>query len=79
MKQAKEEIQARVKEETSLTVEKPDPTGHGGIFTTTGNIVKSMLNNNNRSLLTQGIDNSELKSKIDYIIINMAVIFAIIN
>ena len=79
LKQAKEEFQASVKEETSLTVEKPDPTGHGGIFTTTGNIAKYMLNNNNRSLLTQEIDNSELKSKIDYVIINMAVILAIIN
>ena len=39
LKQAKEEIQARVKEETSITLEKADPTGHGGT-STTGNIAK---------------------------------------
>ena len=38
LKQAKEEIQARVKEETSITLEKADPTGHGE--TTTGNIAR---------------------------------------
>lgn len=39
LKQAKDEIQARVKEETSITLEKADPTGHGGT-STTGNIAK---------------------------------------
>ena len=75
LKQAKEEIQAMVKEETSITLEKPDPTGHGGT-STTGNIDKSMLNTDNRLLLTQGIDNSQLKTKIDAIILNMAVSLA---
>ena len=78
LKQAKEEIQARVKEETSITLEKPDPTGHGGT-STTGNIAKSLLNTNNRLLLTEGISNPELKTTIDKIILNMAVILAIIN
>ena len=39
LKQAKEQIQAKVKEETSITLEKADPTGHGGT-STTGNIAK---------------------------------------
>ena len=34
LKQAKMQIQAKVKEETSLTLEKPDSTGHGGTSTT---------------------------------------------
>ena len=38
LKQAKEEIQAKVKEQTSITLEKPDPTGHGRT-STMGNIV----------------------------------------
>lgn len=42
LKQAKEDIQARVKKETSITLEKADPTGHGG-STTTGNIAKVNL------------------------------------
>ena len=39
LKQAKENIQARVKEETAITLEKADPTGHGG-SSTTGNVAK---------------------------------------
>ena len=78
LKQAKEEIQARVKEETSITLEKADPTGHGG-SSTTGNIAKVMLNTNNRKLLTQGIESSELRAKIDQLVLNMAVILTIIN
>ena len=78
LKQAKEEIQARVKEETSITLEKADPTGHGGT-STTGNIAKVMLNTNNRKLLTQGIDSSEVRAKIDQLVLNMAVILTIIN
>ena len=39
LKQGKEQIQASVKEETSITLEKADPTGHGGT-STTGNIAK---------------------------------------
>ena len=34
LKQANEQIQAKVKEETSITIEKADPTGHGGTATT---------------------------------------------
>ena len=78
LKQAKLQIQAKVKEETSITLEKPDPTGHGGT-STTGNVATEMLNTSNRTLLTAGIDNTELKSKIDRIILNMAVILTIIN
>ena len=78
LKQAKEDIQTRVKNETGITLDKPDPTGHGGT-STTGNVAKSMLNSTNRSLLTQGIDSSELRSKVDNIILNMGVILAIIN
>ena len=78
LKQAKEQIQKNVKDETGILLEKPDPTGHGGT-TTTGNVAKAILNNSNRSLLTKGIDNSELKSKIDKIILNMAAILAVIN
>lgn len=78
LKQAKEAIQARVKEETSITLEKADPTGHGGT-TTTGNIAKAMLNTNNRRLLTQGIDSSALRATIDQLVLNMAVILSIIN
>ncbi len=78
LKQAKEEIQVRVKEETSITLEKADPTGHGGT-STTGNIAKVMLNTNNRKLLTQGINSSDLRAKIDQLVLNMAVILSIIN
>ena len=78
LKQAKEDIQTRVKNETGITLDEPDPTGHGGT-STTGNVAKSMLNSTNRSLLTQGIDSSELRSKVDNIILNMGVILAIIN
>ena len=38
-----------------------------------------MLNTNNRKLLTQGIDSSELRRKIDHLVMNMAVILTIIN
>ncbi|QQP53514.1 Uncharacterized protein FKW44_006019 [Caligus rogercresseyi] len=38
-----------------------------------------MLNTNNRKLLTQGIDSSELRQKIDHLVMNMAVILTIIN
>ena len=78
LKNAKEEIQARVKEQTSITLEKADPTGHGGT-STTGNIAKVMLNTSNRKLLTQGIDSYELREKVDQIVLNMAVILTIIN
>ena len=78
LKKAKEEIQERVKEQTSITLEKADPTGHGGT-STTGNIAKLMLNTSNRQLLTQGIDSSEVKEKIDHLVLNMAVILTIIN
>ena len=44
-----------------------------------GNIVKPMLNTNNLTLLTQGIVNSELRSKIEQTVLNMAVILKIIN
>ena len=67
MKQAKEQIQKTVKDETGIMLEKPDSTGHGGT-TTTGNVAKSLLNSNNHFLLTKGIENSELKNKIDKII-----------
>ena len=39
LKQANEQIQAKVKEETSITIEKADPTGHSGT-TTPGHITK---------------------------------------
>ena len=67
-----------VKEETSISFEKPDPTGHGGT-TTNCNVAKSLLNTNNRFLLTKDIEIPELRSKIDNIILNMAVILSIIN
>ena len=76
LKQAKEQIQAKVKEETSITMEKPDPTGHGGT-STTGNVASVILNTGNRRLLTEGIDNADLKAKIDRIILRMAVILTI--
>lgn len=41
LKQAKLQIQAKVKEETTITLEKLDPTGHGST-STTGNIAKFM-------------------------------------
>ena len=78
LKEAKEEIQARVKEETSITLEKADPTAHGGT-SSTGNIAKVMLNTDNRKLLTQGINSSDLRAKIDQLVLNMAVILSIIN
>lgn len=46
---------------------------------TTDNIAKVMFSTSNRTLLTHGIDNTELKSKINQIILNMAVILTIIN
>ena len=61
-----------------MTLEKVDPTGHGGT-STIGNIAKAMLNTSNWTLLIQGIDNSELTSKIEQLVLNMAVIPTIIN
>ena len=75
---AKDQIQKTVKEETGINLEKPDPTGHGGT-TTTGNVAKSLLNTTHRHLLTQNIDSLELRTVIDKIILNMAVILSIIN
>ena len=72
------QIQAKVKEEKLLALEKLDSTSHGGT-STTGNIVKPMLNTSNRSLLTEGLADTELKSKIDKLILSMAVILAIID
>eukprot|EP00795_Rhopilema_esculentum_P010105 gene10105-18762_t len=73
LKQAKEEIQARVKEQTSITLERPDPTGHGGT-STTGNIAALMLNTDNRKLWTQGIASLELQEAVEKPVLNMAVI-----
>ena len=67
-----------MKEETSLTLEKPDQVGHGGT-STAGNIARVVLNTSNRSLLTEEIANIELKSRIDSIIWNIAVILFIIS
>ena len=78
LKQAKDQIEQTIKAETSILNEKPDPTRHGGT-STTGNIVKAILNTNYRALLTKGIDDVDLRSKIDEIILNMAVILAVIN
>ena len=78
LKQAKEEIQARVKEVACITIEKADPTGHGG-SSTTGNVAKEMLNTSYRKLLTEGVLNTELKSKLDELLLNMAVILTLIN
>ena len=78
LKIAKESIQEKVKSATSITLEKADPTGHGGT-STTGNVAKAMLNTENRKLLTQGIDSTELRGKIDTIVLNMSVILSIIN
>jgi len=78
IKNAKEEIQARVKQEASITLERLDPTGHGGT-STTGNLAKEILNTSYRKLLTQGISNTDLREKIERIFLNMAVILTIIN
>ena len=42
-------------------------------------LIQAMLNTNNRKLLTQGIDNTELRAKIDELVLNVAVILTIIN
>ena len=78
LNQAKEEIQADIKKDIGVLVEKPDPTGHGG-SSTTGNVAKTLLNNGNRFSLTKGINNSELREKNDKIILNVAVILGLIN
>ena len=75
---AKQQIQKDVKRDTGISIEKPDPTGHGGT-TTTGNVAKSLLNTTHRTLLTKHIDSIDLKEKIDKIILNMAVILCIKN
>ena len=56
---------------------KINQTGQGGTCTT-GNLAKSMLNSTNRFLLTQGMDNLDLRFKVDTIILNMGVILAFI-
>ena len=61
-----------------ITIEKADPTGHGG-SSTTGNVAKEMLNTSYRKLLTEGVLNTELKSKLDELLLNMAVILTLIN
>ena len=78
LKQAKEEIQARVKEQTSITLERPDPTGHGGT-STTGNIAALMLSMDNCKLLTQGIASLELREAVEKLVLNMAVILTMVN
>lgn len=70
LKQAKESIQRNIKETAHIIIDRPDTSGHGGT-STTGNVAKALLNSNNRFLLTQEICNSELRSKIDNIIINL--------
>ena len=75
---AKQQIQKDVKSDTGISIEKPDPTGHGGT-TTTGNVAKSLLNTTQCTLLTKHIDSIDLKEKIDKIILNLAVILCIIN
>ena len=62
-----------MKEQTLITLKKPDPTGHGEM-STPSNITKVILNTWNWTLLTQGMNNSELSSKIEQIVLNMAVI-----
>lgn len=42
-------------------------------------LTQVMLNTSNRKLLTQGIDSTELREKIDALVLNMAVILTIIN
>ena len=78
LKQGKMQTQAKVKEEIPLTLEKPDHVGHEGTSTTVST-ARVMLNTSNMSLLTEGIANIEVKSGIDSIILNMAVILSIIN
>ena len=51
LKQEKKDIQAKVKEQTSITLKKPDPTGHGEMSTMV-NIAEAMLNTCNWTLLT---------------------------
>ena len=46
--ESKRKIQKCVEEEINVALEKPDPTGHDGT-STTGNVVKTLLNTNNRT------------------------------
>ena len=61
--ESKKLIQKSVEEEINVALEKPDPTGHGGT-STTGNVVKTLLNTNNRNLLTKYISNVNLKKRL---------------
>ena len=65
-----------MKQQTSITLEKPDPTGHVGT-SFIGIIAKAMLNTSNWTLLSQRIDNSELRSKIEQMVLNIAIILII--
>ena len=71
--ESKRKIQKCVEEEINVALEKPDPTGHGGT-STTGNVVKTLLNTNNRTLLTKHISDVSLKENIDKIILYVSII-----
>ena len=76
--ESKRKIQKCVEEEINVALEKPDPTGHGGT-STTGNVVKTLLNTNNRTLLTKHISDVCLKENIDKIILYVSIILCLIN
>ena len=76
--ESKRKIQKCVEEEINVALEKPDPTGHGGT-STTGNVVKTLLNTNNRTLLTKHISDVSLKENIDKIILYVSIILCLIN
>lgn len=69
LKLPKIQIQAKVKEEEiSITLERPDPTGYGGT-SSRGNVAKLMFSDSNSTLLTDGNDNTELRSNIGPIMV----------
>ena len=75
--ESKRKIQKCVEEGINVAFEKPDPTGHSRT-STTGNVVKTFLNTNNRTLLTKHISDVSLKENIDKTILNVFIILCLI-
>ena len=59
-------------------IDKPDVMGHGG-NTSTGNVVKALLTSNHRTILSSFISSTELRERIDRLILNLAVILAVVS
>lgn len=77
IKKAKEDIQQSVYGVTGIMIDKPDSLRGGN--TNTGNVIKSILNTDNRKLLLSHIDSTSLCDTLETIMMNIAVIIAVMS